>query len=249
MWIGATAIVPYTMEVRVMMKQSIYFCLCLLILVGICCACKPKPTSSPFPENAAILQRDTDISSAENPPTEDSGSILCEGEKCDNGAVECHRFRVAPSGAEFKICLFFEEDSARLTLSRLDNPSMIYEDIRLNDVDSEANIGSYITIDDLNFDGKKEFMVYQGSGYGSNVWYHAFLWSEESQNFVEIPGFIDICSPEIRSEDQTIVSFGRVSFSVSQIDTYRWIDGNLIKVESHIECPWNEDECEQEVSD
>jgi len=254
-----------------MMKQSIYFCLCLFFLVGICCACKPKLSIAPSPEDAAPSlkdaeislavdlpkdvvdseQKEADISSAKESPN-GLDTIQCQywDIKCENGAVNCEHLRVAPSGPEFRICLFEPERDrlddvikpAYLTLSRLDNPSIKYDDIALKDKD--INIDSAIWIEDINFDGKMDFLVNE-----YRVIATSFLWDENNQNFVEFSRLSGTCNLEFHSDKQTIVNGCRGLDDDYNIDTYRWVNGDLVIVESRTECYFGEGECEQKVSD
>jgi len=160
--------------------------------------------------------------------------------------AECIRFHVAPSEAEFKICLFTKADEnglSRLTKTRLDDPSKKYDDILVEAWDDGP---SFLHAEDLNFDGRLDLLVFYRNGYGPNEHYWAWLWDDSTQDFIQIPEFEEISIPRTKPEKKLIIGYARTSLNVYTTEVYRWIDGKLIMVESFVECRADEEEFAEE---
>ncbi len=87
-----------------------------------------------------------------------------------------------------------------------------------------------VHIEDMNFNGYKDFRVQRSLGASFNVPFKYWLWDEEKCRFVKCDKLAKIISPEFNQEEETITSWIRIN-AVRDIEyTYQYIDDVPTKI-------------------
>ena len=96
----------------------------------------------------------------------------------------------------------------------------------------DPGIGSDIIIEDMDFDGIKDFRIIAMLPPGPNIPYICFLWDKKSGKFVHADFLDDITSPEFDSIMKTVTSKSRESAKKYRKDVYKYSNGKLVLVKS-----------------
>lgn len=96
----------------------------------------------------------------------------------------------------------------------------------------EPGTGSDIVIEDMNFDGIKDFRIIAMLPPGPNIPYICFLWDKKSGKFVHAEFLDDVTSPEFDSKTKTVTSSSRESANKYRKDIYKYKGGKLVLVKS-----------------
>ncbi len=92
-------------------------------------------------------------------------------------------------------------------------------------------IGDILEID-INFDDIPDLLVCEGPTNSFGNWtYDAFVWDQSTHQFVRVPGFNEIFSPEPDPAKRQINGTWRLDNDL-EFSTYEWQDGHLILVNS-----------------
>jgi hypothetical protein len=92
----------------------------------------------------------------------------------------------------------------------------------------EKNL-SWVTYDDINFDGIPDLMVYVGLTTRAQSMYKAYVWNPAVRQFYPVPEFDEIQEPDFDAKAKTITSCAR-SVDTLYIDVYKWKNGKLTRV-------------------
>jgi len=84
-------------------------------------------------------------------------------------------------------------------------------------------------VEDFNFDYYKDFACIYAMG-NQPVFYHVWLWDQESGQYVYEPAFDEVSYPEVDRVEKKITSWARSSAATGNYSFYRWIDGALTEV-------------------
>ena len=98
----------------------------------------------------------------------------------------------------------------------------------------DPGTGSDIIIEDMDFDGIKDFRIIAMLPPGPNIPYICFLWDKKSGKFVHAEFLDDITSPEFDSKTKTVTSKSRESASKYRKDVYKYSNGKLVLVKSMV---------------
>ncbi|MDY9921096.1 MAG: hypothetical protein U2P59_04675 [Synergistota bacterium] len=96
----------------------------------------------------------------------------------------------------------------------------------------EPGTGSDIIIEDMDFDGIKDFRIIAMLPPGPNIPYICFLWDKKSGKFVHAEFLDDVTSPEFDSKTKTVTSSSRESANKYRKDIYKYKGGKLVLVKS-----------------
>ncbi len=94
--------------------------------------------------------------------------------------------------------------------------------------------GSDIIIEDMDFDGIKDFRIVAMIPAGPNIPYICFLWDKKSGMFVHAEFLDDMTSPEFDSKAKTIISNNRESANLYTREAYKYSNGMPLLIESVI---------------
>ena len=94
----------------------------------------------------------------------------------------------------------------------------------------EKNL-TWITEDDINFDGIPDLMVYTGLTIHAQSMYKAYVWNPATRRFYYVEAFEDMVEPNIDMQAKAIVCYTREADCV-YTDTFRWKNGKLTKISS-----------------
>lgn len=92
----------------------------------------------------------------------------------------------------------------------------------------ESNAG--IDLQDVNFDGKCDLLIYLGQ-YGNQGirYYDCFIWNEKKHKFQRDDSFKSIENPQIDKERKCIFSFARISAASYSYGKFAFIGGRFVK--------------------
>lgn len=90
---------------------------------------------------------------------------------------------------------------------------------------------SWVTEEDINFDGIPDLMVYVGLSIHAQSMYKAFVWNPTTRRFYPVETFGEIQEPDFDEKAKTITSCVRDVGNL-YIDTYKWKNGKLTRVSS-----------------
>ena len=96
----------------------------------------------------------------------------------------------------------------------------------------DPGTGSDIIIEDMDFDGIKDFRIIAMLPPGPNIPYICFFWDKKSGKFVHAEFLDDITSPEFDSKNKTVTSNNRESANKYRKDVYKYSGGKLVLVKS-----------------
>jgi hypothetical protein len=94
--------------------------------------------------------------------------------------------------------------------------------------EQEKNL-SWVTEEDINFDGVPDLLIYVGLTHNASSLYKAYVWNQETRQFYPVEIFDEIQEPDFDSKAKTITSRAR-DVDMMYIDTYKWKNGILTKV-------------------
>ena len=97
---------------------------------------------------------------------------------------------------------------------------------------SRIGVGSSFEIEnvDLNFDGKQDLLIHEGlSGGSGGSWsnYRAFVWQDETGQFVDFPSFPEQVS-SLELDRQRIISHGRSGCDNESVIVYEVVNGEYV---------------------
>ena len=98
----------------------------------------------------------------------------------------------------------------------------------------DPGTGSDIAIEDMNFDGIRDFRIVAMLPAGPNIPYICFLWDKKSGRFIHAEFLDDITSPQFDSKTKTITSDSRESANIYRKDIYKYSNGRPLLTESVI---------------
>ena len=90
---------------------------------------------------------------------------------------------------------------------------------------------SWVTEEDINFDGIPDLMVFLGLTIHTQSIYKAFVWNPVTRQFYYVKEFEDIQEPDFDRKAKTITSVAR-DVDIVYVDTYKWKNGILTNVSS-----------------
>ena len=96
----------------------------------------------------------------------------------------------------------------------------------------DPGTGSDIIIEDMDFDGIKDFRIIAMLPPGPNIPYICFLWDKKSGKFIHAKFLDDITSPVFDSKKKTITSENRESADTYTKDVYKYSSGKLLLIET-----------------
>jgi len=96
------------------------------------------------------------------------------------------------------------------------------------DEEQEKNL-SWVTEDDINFDGIPDLLISVGLTHNASSLYKAYVWNQETRQFYPVEAFDEIQEPDFDSKAKTITSRARDVDNL-YVDTYKWKNGILTKV-------------------
>ena len=96
----------------------------------------------------------------------------------------------------------------------------------------DPGTGSDIIIEDMDFDGIKDFRIIAMLPPGPNIPYICFLWDKKSGKFIHAEFLDDITSPVFDSKKKTITSENRESADTYTKDVYKYSSGKLLLIET-----------------
>ncbi len=88
---------------------------------------------------------------------------------------------------------------------------------------------SWVTEEDINFDGIPDLMVFLGLTIHTQSVYKAFVWNPVTRQFYYVKEFEDIQEPDFDRKAKTITSVAR-DVDIVYVDTYKWKNGILTNV-------------------
>ena len=86
-------------------------------------------------------------------------------------------------------------------------------------------------IEDINFDGFKDFRIVQFFPASPNIPYFYWLYDGKAQQFVRDTSLEEITSPDFNAADKVITSFWRASCCDHGLSTYKYINGKITLIE------------------
>lgn len=92
----------------------------------------------------------------------------------------------------------------------------------------EKNL-SWVTYDDINFDGIPDLLVYVGLTHHAQSLYKAFVWNNDTRQFYPVDAFDEIQEPDFDSRAKTVTSRSR-DLDILYVETFKWKNGILTKV-------------------
>ena len=90
---------------------------------------------------------------------------------------------------------------------------------------------SWVTEEDINFDGIPDLMVFLGLSIHAQNLHKAFVWNPVTRQFYPVEAFDEIQEPDIDKKAKTITSYVR-DVDGLYIETYKWKNGVLKQVSS-----------------
>ena len=97
--------------------------------------------------------------------------------------------------------------------------------------DEIKNALTWVTEDDINFDGIPDVMVYIGTSTRAQSIYKVYVWNPQTRQFYYVESFEDIQEPDIDKKTKTITSCVR-DVDGMYIEKYKWKNGKLTQVSS-----------------
>lgn len=92
------------------------------------------------------------------------------------------------------------------------------------------------TYEDVNFDNKKDLVVYLGAFGNQGVqYYQCYLWNDKNQKFLISPSFQQIANPTINNDTRCIYSFSRTSANEYEHIKYEFRNGIFVQTASLVE--------------
>lgn len=123
-------------------------------------------------------------------------------------------------------------NSISVTFMANDKEQFSFEEPLNGAVDSSMEESlTWITEDDINFDGIPDVMIYLGLTIRAQSLYKAFVWNPVTRQFYEVKAFEEIQEPEFDKKAKTITSYAR-DVNALYIDTFKWKNGKLTQVAS-----------------
>ena len=98
----------------------------------------------------------------------------------------------------------------------------------------DPGTGSDIIIEDMDFDGIKDFRIIAMLPPGPNIPYICFLWDNKSGKFIHAEFLDDITSPVFDSKKKTITSESRDNASTYSKEVYKYTGGKPLLIEEVI---------------
>lgn len=98
----------------------------------------------------------------------------------------------------------------------------------------DPGTGSDIIIEDMDFDGIKDFRIIAMLPAGPNIPYICFLWDKKSGKFIHAEFLDDITSPVFDSKKKTITSESRDNASTYRKEVYKYTGGKPLLIEEVI---------------
>ncbi|NLV81558.1 MAG: hypothetical protein GXZ18_00930 [Synergistaceae bacterium] len=95
----------------------------------------------------------------------------------------------------------------------------------------DPGTGSDIIIEDMDFDGIKDFRIIAMLPPGPNIPYICFLWDKKSGKFIHAEFLDDITSPVFDSKKKTITSESRDNASTYSKEVYKYTGGKPLLIE------------------
>ena len=95
----------------------------------------------------------------------------------------------------------------------------------------DPGTGSDIIIEDMDFDGIKDFRIIAMLPPGPNIPYICFLWDKKSEKFIHAEFLDDITSPVFDSKKKTITSESRDNASTYRKEVYKYTGGKPLLIE------------------
>ncbi|MBO4564349.1 MAG: hypothetical protein J5720_02830 [Bacteroidaceae bacterium] len=90
---------------------------------------------------------------------------------------------------------------------------------------------TWVTEDDINFDGIPDLKVFIGMTTRAQNMYKAFVWNPVTRQFYPVEAFEEIQEPDFDKKAKTITSYAR-DVDGLYIDVFKWKNGVLKKVSS-----------------
>ena len=94
--------------------------------------------------------------------------------------------------------------------------------------EQEKNL-TWVTEDDINFDGVPDLLIFIGLTHNASSLHKAYVWNQETRQFYPVEAFDEIQEPDFDKKAKTITSYAR-DVDMMYIDTYKWKNGILTKV-------------------
>jgi hypothetical protein len=94
--------------------------------------------------------------------------------------------------------------------------------------EQEKNL-SWVTEDDINFDGVPDLLIFVGLTHNGSSLHKAYVWNQETRQFYLVEAFDEIQEPDFDRKAKTITSSSR-DVDMMYIDTFKWKNGILAKV-------------------
>ena len=94
--------------------------------------------------------------------------------------------------------------------------------------------GETTVVEDMNFDGFKDFRVQAEMPAGPNIPYYCFLWDAKANKFVHSKALDFVTSPEFDQKAKLVRSFNRDSAASYIDEAYKFENGKLILMESKV---------------
>lgn len=95
--------------------------------------------------------------------------------------------------------------------------------------EEQEKLLSWVTDEDINFDGVPDLLIYVGLTHNASSLYKAYVWNPETRQFYPVEAFDEIQEADFDAKAKTITSTARDLDNV-YIDTYKWKNGILTKV-------------------
>ncbi|MBP2642669.1 MAG: hypothetical protein H6Q67_556 [Firmicutes bacterium] len=149
----------------------------------------------------------------------------------------------------FKLYGYTEKDShtvRKLEIIRADKPNEVFQKIifprtEIGEYPSTIDSGGF-TIEDMNFDGYKDFRLQQWITTGANTPYRYWIWNQATSQFILNNELEPITSPRMDYENKEIVSYVRDGAARHIIITYKYIDGHILQtqmIQTEVDLPNN----------
>ena len=97
--------------------------------------------------------------------------------------------------------------------------------------DDIKNALTWVTEEDINFDGIPDVMVYIGTSTRAQSIYKAYVWNPQTRQFYYVEPFEEIQEPDIDKATKTITSYVR-DHEGMYIEKWKWKNGKLTMVSS-----------------
>lgn len=110
----------------------------------------------------------------------------------------------------------------------------VYQELTVPDWKVSDSLGknyTYLTIEDVNFDGYED-LVYLYELGNINAYYYAFLYHSESETFEACEEYVELANPELSLEEQMIVATDRTGAYTYVVTSYSWDGYTLVQEES-----------------